>query len=73
MKSKSEKLGEKYILQLEVRISEYGDRAVKRMHIKAVAEVTDGEELEMKTEQMPIWFKTHSWAKFDAKDDEGKL
>jgi predicted ABC-type ATPase len=37
-----------------------------------VAEVTDGEELEMKTEQMPNWFKTALWDKFDAEDGEGK-
>ena len=34
-----------------------------------IAEVTDGEVLEMKTDQMPYWFKTALWDTFDA--DEG--
>lgn len=38
-----------------------------------VAEVTDGEVLEMKTEQMPNWFKTALWDKFDAEDGEGNV
>jgi predicted ABC-type ATPase len=29
-----------------------------------IAEVTDGEVLEMKTELMPFWFKTALWDKF---------
>lgn len=30
-----------------------------------IAEVNHGEELEMKTDQMPIWFKTALWDKFE--------
>ncbi|MDP3424595.1 MAG: hypothetical protein Q8S32_12635 [Burkholderiaceae bacterium] len=30
-----------------------------------VAEVTEGNELEMKTDLMPYWFKTALWDKFD--------
>jgi predicted ABC-type ATPase len=30
-----------------------------------IAEITDGEFLEMKTESMPIWFKTALWDKFE--------
>jgi len=30
-----------------------------------IAEVTNGEEIEMKTEQMPIWFKNALWDKFE--------
>lgn len=33
-----------------------------------IAEVTDGETLEIKTNQMPAWFKTALWDKFDASD-----
>jgi predicted ABC-type ATPase len=29
-----------------------------------IAEVTNGEEIELKTDQMPIWFKTALWDKF---------
>jgi len=36
-----------------------------------VAEVTDGLTIEMKTEQMPYWFKIALWDKFDA--DEGDI
>ena len=36
-----------------------------------VAEVTDGDVLEMKTEQMPNWFKMALWDKFDPEVDEG--
>lgn len=35
-------------------------------------EVTNGEELEMKTEQIPNWLKTALWDKFDAEVGEGK-
>ena len=31
-----------------------------------IAEVTGGEEVEMKTDQMPVWFKNALWDKFDA-------
>lgn len=31
---------------------------------REVAEVTDGNELEMKTDLMPYWFKTALWDKF---------
>lgn len=31
-----------------------------------IAEVTGGEEVEMKTDQMPVWFKHALWDKFDA-------
>ncbi len=31
-----------------------------------VAEITNGQELEMKTEVMPIWFKTALWDKFES-------
>jgi predicted ABC-type ATPase len=34
-----------------------------------VAEVTDGSELEIKTDLMPYWFKTALWDKFDAAVD----
>lgn len=34
-----------------------------------VAEVTGGKVLEMKTEEMPIWFKTTLWDKFGIDDD----
>ena len=30
-----------------------------------IAEVTSGEEIEIKAEQMPVWFKTALWDKFD--------
>jgi predicted ABC-type ATPase len=33
-----------------------------------IAEVTNGETLEIKTDQMPAWFKTALWDKFDASD-----
>jgi len=33
-----------------------------------IAEVTEGETLEIKTDQMPAWFKTALWDKFDAGD-----
>lgn len=33
-----------------------------------IAEVTDGETLEIKTDQMPAWFKTALWDKFDVGD-----
>jgi len=33
-----------------------------------VAEVTDGIEIEMKTEEMPAWFKTALWDKFEPED-----
>ena len=36
-----------------------------------VAELTDSEVLEMKTEQMPNWFKTALWDKFDPENSEG--
>ena len=31
-----------------------------------IAEVTDGTEIEMKTNEMPAWFKTALWDKFEA-------
>jgi len=31
-----------------------------------IAQVTDGELIEIKTDQMPAWFKTALWDKFDA-------
>jgi predicted ABC-type ATPase len=34
-----------------------------------IAEVTDGESIEVKTDQMPAWFKTALWDKFDTSDD----
>ena len=30
-----------------------------------VAEVTEGQEVEMKTDQMPAWFKTALWDRFE--------
>lgn len=33
-----------------------------------VAEVTDGIEIEMKTDEMPAWFKTALWDKFEPED-----
>lgn len=36
-----------------------------------VAEVTNGEELEMKTDQMPAWFKAALWDKFAATEEPG--
>lgn len=33
--------------------------------IPLIAEVTDGVELEMKTDEMPAWFKTALWDKFE--------
>ena len=30
-----------------------------------VAEVTEGQEIEMKTDQMPAWFKTALWDRFE--------
>jgi len=33
-----------------------------------VAEVTDGVEIEMKTDEMPAWFKTALWDKFEPED-----
>lgn len=33
-----------------------------------IAESTDGETLEIKTDQMPAWFKTALWDKFDAEN-----
>lgn len=30
-----------------------------------IAEVTNGDEIEMKTDQMPVWFKKALWDKFD--------
>ena len=30
-----------------------------------IAEVTDGSDLEMQTDEMPAWFKTALWDKFD--------
>lgn len=33
-----------------------------------VAEVTDGLEIEMKTDEMPAWFKTALWDKFEPED-----
>ena len=30
-----------------------------------IAEVTDGVELELKTDEMPAWFKVALWDKFD--------
>lgn len=37
-----------------------------------IAEITDGEVLEMKTGQMPHWFKSALWDKFEVEDEEGK-
>jgi predicted ABC-type ATPase len=34
-----------------------------------VAEVTDGETLELKTDMMPVWFKTALWDKFVAEEE----
>jgi len=34
-----------------------------------IAEVTEGESIEIKTDQMPAWFKTALWDKFDTSDD----
>lgn len=31
-----------------------------------IAEISDGEDIEIKTDQMPAWFKTALWDKFDA-------
>lgn len=33
-----------------------------------IAEVTDGVEIEMKADEMPAWFKTALWDKFDSED-----
>lgn len=33
-----------------------------------IAEVTAGEEIELKTDLMPVWFKTALWDKFDESD-----
>lgn len=30
-----------------------------------VAEVTDGSEIEIRSDRMPVWFKTALWDKFD--------
>jgi len=34
-----------------------------------IAEITDGEELELKTDLMPYWFKTALWDKFVSSDE----
>jgi len=33
-----------------------------------IAEVTDGVEIEMKADEMPAWFKTALWDKFEPED-----
>lgn len=37
-----------------------------------VAEVTDGIELEMKTDEMPAWFKIALWDKFEPEDSDSE-
>jgi hypothetical protein len=32
-----------------------------------LAEITDGKKLELKTDQMPIWFKKNLWDKFTSR------
>lgn len=51
----------------------YSDRAYifdnSNLDRLLVAEVTNGQDLEMKTERMPDWFKTALWDKFDSVPD----
>ncbi|MET3133490.1 putative ABC-type ATPase [Oxalobacteraceae bacterium GrIS 1.11] len=61
-------------LELLLEAVSYSDKAYifdnsGRQQVQ-VAEVSDGEMLEMKTEQMPNWFKTALWDKFEVEDGE---
>jgi hypothetical protein len=37
-----------------------------------LAEITDGNELEMKSDTMPLWFKTALWDKFAGAESDGE-
>lgn len=69
-----DKIRSRYVrsLQLLSQAVSYADRAYifdnsgsERVWI---AEVTDGVEIEMKTDEMPAWFKTALWDKFEPED-----
>ncbi len=40
------------------------DNSTADKSICLLAEITDGKKLEMKTDQMPNWFKKNLWGKF---------
>lgn len=59
-------------LKLLPRAASYADRAYIFDNSGSdrvwIAEVTDGIEIEMKTDEMPAWFKTALWDKFESED-----
>ena len=69
-----DKIRSRYVRSLELlpQAVAYADRAYifdnsgsERVWI---AEVTDGVEIEMKADEMPAWFKTALWDKFEPED-----
>lgn len=69
-----DKIRSRYVrsLQLLPQAVSYADRAYifdnsGSAHVW-VAEVTDGIEIEMKTDEMPAWFKTALWDRFEPED-----
>lgn len=66
-----EKIRSRYVRSLELlpQAVTYADRAYIFDNSGAekvwVAEVTDGLEIEMKTDEMPAWFKSALWDKFE--------
>lgn len=66
-----DKIRSRYVRSLELlpQAVTYADRAYIFDNSGAervwVAEVTDGMEVEMKTDEMPAWFKAALWDKFE--------
>jgi len=66
-----DKIRSRYVRSLELlpQAVTYADRAYIFDNSGAervwVAEVTDGLEIEMKTDEMPAWFKAALWDKFE--------
>ena len=66
-----DKIRSRYVRSLELlsQATAYADRAYLFDNSDSnrvwIAEVTGGTEIEMKTDQMPAWFKTALWDKFE--------